>query len=73
MGVVTLQVARNLPANKTVVVILADSGSRYLSKVFNDDWMRENHFIEYPLAEGRVEDILRMKRIQLIVANRKDA
>jgi cystathionine beta-synthase len=71
--VAALQVARNLPANRTVVVILPDSGSRYLSKVFNDDWMRENRFIDYPLAEGSVDDILRKKRIQLIVAKRKDA
>lgn len=71
--VAALQVAKNLPLGKTVVVILPDSGSRYLSKVFNDDWMRENRFIDYPLAEGRVDDILRKKKIQLIVAKRKDA
>lgn len=71
--VAALQVAKNLPAEKTIVVILPDSGSRYLSKVFNDDWMRENRFIDYPLAEGRVDDILRKKKIQLIVAKRKDA
>ncbi len=71
--VAALQVAKNLPVGKTVVVILPDSGSRYLSKVFNDDWMRENRFIEYPFAEGRVDDILRKKKIQLIVAKRKDA
>ncbi len=71
--VAALQVAKNLPASKMVVVILPDSGSRYLSKVFNDDWMRENRFIDYPLAEGRVDDILCKKKIQLIVAKRKDA
>src|SRR5574341_299070 len=64
--VAALQVARTLPEGKVIVVILPDSGSRYLSKVFNDDWMRENRFIEYPLAEGRVEDILRQKKIQVI-------
>jgi cystathionine beta-synthase len=26
------------------VVILPDSGRGYLSKVFNDDWMREHGF-----------------------------
>ncbi len=63
-----LQVAKTLPNGKTVVVILPDSGSRYLSKVFNDDWMRENRFIEYPLAEGRVEDILQQKKLQVVGA-----
>lgn len=40
-----LQVAKDLSENKTVVVILPDSGSRYLSKIFNDDWMREKGFL----------------------------
>jgi cystathionine beta-synthase len=30
--------------DKLVVVILPDSGRGYLSKVFNDDWMREHGF-----------------------------
>ncbi len=30
--------------SKLVVVILPDSGRGYLSKVFNDDWMREKGF-----------------------------
>lgn len=38
-----LQVARET-IDKLVVVILPDSGRGYLSKVFNDDWMRDNGF-----------------------------
>jgi len=30
--------------SKLVVVILPDSGRSYLSKIFNDEWMRENGF-----------------------------
>ncbi len=67
-----LQIARPLDGNKTVVVILPDSGSRYLSKVFNDDWMRENRFLEYPLAEGRVADILQQRRMPVITAHKTD-
>ena len=70
--VAALQIAKKLPAGKTVVVILPDSGSRYLSKIFNDDWMRENRFLEYPLAEGTVDDILRQKKIQVILARTSD-
>jgi cystathionine beta-synthase len=29
-----------------VVVILPDSGRNYLSKIFNDDWMREHGFLD---------------------------
>jgi cysteine synthase len=37
-------VARELPAGSTVVTILCDGGARYLSRMFNDAWMRENGF-----------------------------
>jgi cystathionine beta-synthase len=40
-----LQVAKKLDEGKTLVVILPDSGTRYLSKVYNDDWMKKNAFI----------------------------
>ena len=29
-----------------IVVIFHDHGSRYLGKMFNDDWMREKGFLE---------------------------
>ncbi len=40
-----LQVAQQLDKHQNIVVILPDSGSRYLSKIYNDNWMRENEFI----------------------------
>ena len=36
--------ARGLPAGSTVVTILCDGGARYLSRMFDDVWMRENNF-----------------------------
>jgi len=35
-----------LSADDTMVVILPDSGTRYLNKVYNDDWMIEKGFLE---------------------------
>lgn len=67
-----LHVAKSLDADKTVVVLLPDSGSRYLSKIFNDNWMRENRMLDMPLAEGRVEDILATKKIGVITAHKRD-
>jgi cystathionine beta-synthase len=32
---------------RLVVVLLPDSGARYLSKIFDDDWMREHGFLEF--------------------------
>ncbi len=31
-----------------IVTVLCDTGERYLSKVFNDDWMRENQLLDLP-------------------------
>ncbi len=41
----TLQVAQKLDVDKTVVVILPDTGARYLSKIYNDNWMKEKGFL----------------------------
>jgi len=42
-----LQVAREADdPDALVVAILCDTGERYLSKVFNDDWMRENQMLD---------------------------
>jgi len=57
-----------LEPDTTVVVILPDSGSRYLSKVFNDDWMRENSFLESAWSEIRVADVLARKSLQTLYA-----
>ncbi|MGA3021777.1 MAG: pyridoxal-phosphate dependent enzyme [Thermoplasmata archaeon] len=37
---------RPIPEGSTVVVILPDSGDRYLSKFYADDWMREQGFLD---------------------------
>ncbi|MHC4957324.1 MAG: cysteine synthase [Planctomycetota bacterium] len=44
--VAALKVARTLPADAIVLVIICDTGERYLSKQWNDDWMRDNQFLE---------------------------
>ena len=43
---VALQVARALPATAMVVAFIPDSGDRYLSKIYNDDWMRRHQYWE---------------------------
>lgn len=42
---------------KKVLVILPDSGNRYLSKVYDDDWMREAGFME-STSLGTVDDLV---------------
>jgi cystathionine beta-synthase len=41
-----LQLKDQFTDRDVIVVVLHDHGSRYLGKMFNDDWMREKGFIE---------------------------
>src|SRR5437870_1430778 len=41
-----LQLKDHFKAGDVIVVIFHDHGSRYLGKMYNDDWMREKGFIE---------------------------
>jgi cystathionine beta-synthase len=41
-----LKAAENMTADDVVVIIIPDSGTRYLSKIYNDNWMRENQFLQ---------------------------
>jgi cystathionine beta-synthase len=43
---VALQVAREARPEDLVVVLLPDTGERYLTKVHNDEWMRDNHLLD---------------------------
>ena len=52
-----LKYARNLPADRIVVVILPDSGSRYLSKFYDNKWMRENGFLAMEFGEVTLGDL----------------
>ncbi|MCI0595620.1 MAG: pyridoxal-phosphate dependent enzyme [candidate division Zixibacteria bacterium] len=67
-----LKVAEELGAGKRVVTLLPDSGNRYLSKVFSDEWMRDNGFLEDEPRLGRVKDILAMRKHKVITAGTKD-
>ena len=54
-----LQVARELDnPDALVVVLLPDSGRGYLSKIYNDDWMRENGFLSRLGQPVRVGSVL---------------
>ncbi len=43
---VALQIAKDCGPNDLVVVLLPDTGERYLTKVHNDEWMRDNHLLD---------------------------
>ena len=62
--VAALQVAKDLPEDAVVVVILPDSGRGYLAKIFNDQWMRSYGFLSGG-EEASVGEVLKSKTGEL--------
>ncbi|MEA2666511.1 MAG: cystathionine beta-synthase, partial [Candidatus Eremiobacteraeota bacterium] len=56
------RVAKDLPADAIMVVMMPDSGRGYMSKIFNDEWMRTNGFLEDERRKDTVGDVLHAKR-----------
>jgi cystathionine beta-synthase len=55
--------ARRLTANDVVVVLLPDTGRGYLSKQFNDTWMRENNLlVQAETSQPTLHDVLTYRR-----------
>ena len=70
---VAVQLARELGKGKTIVVLLPDSGSSYISKFFSDEWMRDNGFLEgAEPASGHREGRARPRRGEVIGARKTD-
>jgi cystathionine beta-synthase len=57
----TIKYAAKLPAERLVVVIFPDHGSRYLSKFYDNRWMRENGFLEMEFGEMALGDLFLVK------------
>jgi cystathionine beta-synthase len=51
-----VQAAASLSEKDFVVVFIPDSGSRYLSKIYNNEWMKDNRYVEtsVPLTAGEI-------------------
>jgi cystathionine beta-synthase len=60
-AVAAVRLAKTLPPDAVVVVILPDSGRGYMSKIFNDDWMIANGFLADSKRRATVGDVLRSK------------
>ncbi|HRH99756.1 MAG TPA: pyridoxal-phosphate dependent enzyme [Saprospiraceae bacterium] len=54
-----LQIKDQLKKDDVVVLIFHDHGSRYIGKIFNDDWMRERGFLQTELT---VADLIKSKK-----------
>ncbi len=54
-----LEVAKELDASAIMVVLFADSGRSYLSKIYNDEWMRQNGYLERYPVHATVLDVVK--------------
>jgi cystathionine beta-synthase len=48
----------NLKKDDLMVILLPDHGTRYLAKVYNDNWMRDHGFLETKQFAGTAKDII---------------
>jgi len=53
-----IQLKDRLTKDDVVVVVFHDHGSRYVGKIFNDDWMRDRGFLN---TELKIKDLIAMK------------
>ncbi|MDF1499785.1 MAG: pyridoxal-phosphate dependent enzyme [Anaerolineales bacterium] len=68
-----MKYAQDLGPERIVVVIFPDSGSRYLSKVFDDDWMREHGMLPAEREPVSVRQVAgSVGRSELIMATPDD-
>ncbi|PKN58110.1 MAG: pyridoxal-5'-phosphate-dependent protein subunit beta [Deltaproteobacteria bacterium HGW-Deltaproteobacteria-14] len=64
--------AERAKKKENILCILPDSAVRYLSKIFNDTWMREGGYLEPELGEDTVADILAATPRELVAAAPSD-
>ena len=63
-----VELAQEMGEGKTIVAILPDSATRYISKHLNDAWMKDHGMLEDGPDMGLVEDLLAARPQNLITA-----
>lgn len=67
-----LQLKHLLKPTDVVVVIFHDSGTRYIGKIFNDDWMRDRGFMDS--GKQTAQDIINKKgALKLVFATKENS
>ena len=69
-----LDIARELGPDKIVICMLCDSGNRYVSKIYNDEWMKSNGFgtLGVRLTDATLGEVIDFKGSEVCFANRDD-
>jgi cystathionine beta-synthase len=59
-----LKYAQRLPVPREIVVLLPDTGRNYMSKIFSDEWMRENGFWQDRVSRSvKIAQVLGQKKV----------
>ena len=69
---VAVQLAKELGRGKTIVVMLPDGGSSYISKFYADEWMRDNGFPLEEKGADTVGALLEHRKHEVIAAKKGD-
>lgn len=65
-----LQLKEHFKPEDVIVVLFHDSGSRYVGKMFNDDWMRERGFLDEDVTKA--EDVIKDNRDKPLIVVRTE-
>jgi cystathionine beta-synthase len=68
-----IKYAKQMDKKMNILVLLPDGAGKYISKIFNDDWMRENGFLEDTPGLGAVSDLLARKDAKVVTAGNNDS
>lgn len=66
-----LQLKKHFTKDDVVVVLFHDHGSRYVGKMFNDDWMRERGFLDKEITKA-IDLVQDRKEKELIVVKKEE-
>jgi cystathionine beta-synthase len=68
-----IKYARASGRKEKILVLMPDGASKYISKIFNDDWMRENGFLDEEKGLGTVRDLIAGRpAASIVTANATD-
>ncbi|NOZ00435.1 MAG: pyridoxal-phosphate dependent enzyme [Deltaproteobacteria bacterium] len=65
---IAAKIAAGMRPDQNVVALLPDSGDRYVSKLYSDEWMRVNGFLDDE-AEPSVMDLVQKKAMHLVTVD----
>jgi cystathionine beta-synthase len=67
-----IKYARKSGKKQNIVVLLPDGAAKYLSKIFNDEWMREHGMLDDRTGLGSVADVLQLRKRGSVVTAHAD-